>query len=44
MFRARSAKFAFPLKLSEVTQVDSKESPSVQLADVLIAPLPSHVV
>lgn len=26
----------FPLKLSEVTQVDSKESPSVQLADVLI--------
>lgn len=26
----------FPLKLSAVTQVDSKESPSVQLADVLI--------
>lgn len=26
----------FPLKLSEVTQVDSKESPAVQIADVLI--------
>jgi len=26
----------FPLKLSEVTQVDSKDSPSVQLADVMI--------
>ncbi len=26
----------FPLKLSEVNQVDSKESPAVQIADVLI--------
>ncbi len=30
------ASIKFPLKLSEVTQVDSKDSPSVQLADVLI--------
>lgn len=30
------ASIRFPLKLSSVTQVDSKKSPSVQLADVLI--------
>lgn len=30
------ASFKFPLKLTKVTQVDSKESPSVQLADVMI--------
>lgn len=30
------ASFKFPLKLSEVTQVDSKASPAVQLADVMI--------
>jgi hypothetical protein len=30
------ASIKFPLKLSAVTQVDSKESPAVQLADVLI--------
>lgn len=30
------SKLAFPLKLSEVTQVDSKASPAVQLADVLV--------
>lgn len=30
------ASFKFPLKLTEVTQVDSKASPAVQLADVMI--------
>ncbi len=30
------ASIKFPLKLSSVTQVDSKDSPSVQLADILI--------
>lgn len=30
------ASFKFPLKLTEVTMVDSKSSPAVQLADVLI--------
>ncbi len=30
------ARIKFPLKLSEVTQADSKDSPSVQLADALI--------
>ncbi|WP_372435655.1 hypothetical protein [Pseudomonas aeruginosa] len=30
------ASIRYPLKLSEVTQVDSKTSPAVQLADVLI--------
>ncbi|WP_337848242.1 hypothetical protein [Sphingomonas sp.] len=30
------ASFKFPLKLTEVVQVDSKASPSVQLADVMI--------
>jgi len=30
------ASFKFPLKLTEVTQVDSKLSPAVQLADVMI--------
>lgn len=30
------ASFKFPLKLREVTQVDSKASPAVQLADVMI--------
>lgn len=30
------ATLKFPLKLSEVTQVDSKSSPAVQMADVLI--------
>lgn len=30
------ASFKFPLKLTQVTQVDSKTSPAVQLADVLI--------
>src|SRR3546814_8820099 len=30
------ASFKFPLKLTEVVQVDSKTSPAVQLADVMI--------
>jgi len=30
------ASFKFPLKLAEVRQVDSKDSPAVQLADVMI--------
>ena len=30
------AAIKFPLKLTEVTQVDSKQGPSVQVADVLI--------
>ena len=30
------ASFKFPLKLSDVTQVDSKVSPAVQLADMMI--------
>lgn len=30
------ASLRFPLKLAEVTQVDSKKSPAVQIADVLI--------
>jgi hypothetical protein len=30
------ASFKFPLKLTEVTQVDSKTSPAIQLADVMI--------
>lgn len=30
------AKFKFPLKLTEVTQVNSKASPAVQLSDVMI--------
>lgn len=30
------ASFKFPLKLTEVVQVDSKKSPAVQLADVMI--------
>ena len=30
------ASFKFPLKLTEVTQIDSKTSPAVQLADVMI--------
>lgn len=33
---SRVSRLAFPLKLTEVTQVDSKASPAVQLADVLI--------
>jgi len=36
-FRASEiASLKFPLKLSEVVQVDSKSSPAVQMADVLI--------
>lgn len=34
--QSKIASLKFPLKLSEVTQVDSKESPAVQIADVLI--------
>lgn len=34
--QSKIASFKFPLKMSAVTQVDSKESPAVQLADVLI--------
>lgn len=34
--QTRIARIKFPLKLSDVTQVDSKDSPSVQIADVLI--------
>ena len=34
--QSKIASIKFPLKLSEVIQVDSKKSPSVQLADVLI--------
>lgn len=34
--QTKIGRIKFPLNLSEVTQVDSKESPSVQLADVLI--------
>lgn len=34
--QTKIASFKFPLKMSAVTQVDSKESPGVQLADVLI--------
>ena len=34
--QSKIASFTLPLKLLEVTQVDSKESPAVQLADVLI--------
>ncbi len=34
--QTKIASWKFPLKLSEVTQVDSKESPAVQIADVLI--------
>ncbi|WP_259671262.1 hypothetical protein [Rhizobium sp. NZLR11] len=33
---AEIASLKFPLKLSEVTQVDSKRSPAVQLADLMI--------
>jgi hypothetical protein len=33
---SKEAHFKFPLKLNAVTQVDSKASPAVQLADVLI--------
>ncbi len=34
--QSKIAKLKFPLKLSEVTQVDSKESPAIQIADILI--------
>ncbi len=34
--QSKIASIRFPLKLSAIAQVDSKESPSVQLADVLI--------
>ncbi|MBL4645394.1 MAG: hypothetical protein COA52_17140 [Hyphomicrobiales bacterium] len=34
--QSQSASIKFPLKLAEVTQVDSKASPAVQLADVMI--------
>lgn len=34
--QSRIASFRFPLKLTEVVQVDSKTSPAVQLADVMI--------
>lgn len=34
--QTRIGRIKFPLNLSDVTQVDSKENPSVQLADVLI--------
>jgi len=34
--QTKIATIKFPLKLSQVTQVNSKDSPSVQLADVLI--------
>lgn len=34
--QTKLASIKFPLKLSSVTQVDSKESPAVQIADVLI--------
>lgn len=34
--QSKIASLKFPLKLSEVTQVDSKESPAVQIADVMI--------
>jgi hypothetical protein len=34
--QSKIAAIKFPLKLSAVTQVDSKESPAVQLADILI--------
>ncbi len=34
--QTKIARIKFPLKLSEVIQVDSKQSPSVQLADLLI--------
>lgn len=34
--QSQIASVRFPLKLSSVTQVDSKDSPAVQLADVLI--------
>lgn len=34
--QSKIARIKFPLKLEEVTQVDSKDSPSVQIADVLI--------
>jgi len=34
--QTKIARIQFPLKLTEVAQVDSKDSPAVQLADVLI--------
>jgi hypothetical protein len=34
--QSKIASIKFPLKLSEVTQVDSKGSPAIQIADVLI--------
>jgi hypothetical protein len=34
--QSKITRIKFPLKLSEVTQVDSNENPSVQVADVLI--------
>ena len=34
--QTKIASLKFPLKLSSVTQVDSKQSPAVQLADVMI--------
>jgi len=34
--QSKVASIKFPLKLSAVTQVDSKDSPAVQLADVLV--------
>ncbi|MFH0299980.1 hypothetical protein AAFX91_22645 [Bradyrhizobium sp. 31Argb] len=34
--QTETTSFKFPLKLTEVTQVDSKTSPAVQLADVMI--------
>jgi hypothetical protein len=34
--QTKIASIKFPLNISEVTQVDSKESPAVQIADVLI--------
>lgn len=36
LLQSEIASFKFPLKLTEVTQVDSKTSPAVQLADVMI--------
>lgn len=34
--QSKIASIKFPLKLSEVTQVDSKDSPAVQIVDVLV--------
>ncbi|EPF0046368.1 DUF3800 domain-containing protein [Enterobacter hormaechei] len=37
--QSKIASIKFPLKLREVTQIDSKDSPSVQLADIMIGSL-----